>query len=344
MVENQNWSSDAVYILMCRRNVTVGPTQRTEPDQKTRTESHNQRARRTKSSTFDDVPTFVIAYTVLPFLDPVEQLRLACTSTQQFCAWQQHSQHWFSCMKAEMTNYEIEWMEARRGRFVRWCASISMRYFRRTFFCNYVNRDARLTRQERLRLRFIVSHWNQIESADKRWFQWYVYSMMTRKSTLRPDLAGLRAVMALPHVRFSTEVPSGRLVAEVRFDPAPQIVCWMQRSRADGTCHQHLVGCIDEQNRLWSSVLWDKEVERWMYKLRTDPLLSMGRYSEVCPVCGGNVKLSSSWSLDCSLKYARWGAQQMRFEHSRLPLQCGTARPCSAGGGRENPQSPTQWK
>lgn len=225
-----------------------------------------------------------------------------------------------------MTNYEIEWMESRRGSLVRWCQSISMRYHRRTYFLNSVNRDARLTMQERIRLKYIVRHWNQVESADKNWFQWYVYAMMSRKRILRPDLAGLRTLLSLPHARLSKKVTNGTLVVEVRYDPAAQIVCWMQRLHAGGTRHRHLVGCIDEQNRLWTSVLWDNQVERWMFKLRTEPLSSMGRYSDVCPVCGGDEKLPTSWSLDCCLKYANWGADCLNdvYLKKMLPFQCGT--------------------
>lgn len=225
-----------------------------------------------------------------------------------------------------MTAYERSWMRAHKETIVRWCASIRLRYFAQNEFKRMVCSDARLTRKERIRLQHIVSHWTKIKTVDRNWFQWYVYTMLPRRRKHRRDLARLRTLMSMPHSRLVTSIPSGKLVLHVRYDPTPQIVCWLEMKHSDRTLRRHLVGCLDEENVLSATMLWDARVERWMALLCADPLAAMGRFAAVCPVCGEDVQLASSWSFECSLQYVSWSA---KVAATNQPIQCGvcTKRP-----------------
>jgi hypothetical protein len=196
--------------------------------------------------------------------------------------------------------------------------------------------DPRLSNVEMFRFRSLrrLSVWRAATVDDREWFERCVYRVIGYPSIRRGDLSGLRHVFALPHALLSCSINGACYVMAARFNPTPQIGVWLVNSRRQKQKQKQkqkpilLVGCLDERNSLWPTALWTKAVDGWVSAVAKNPLLSMGRFCNVCPVCGGCADLKTSWSLKCCLAYCDWACRLQRRERCRRrpPPICGRNR------------------
>ena len=243
------------------------------------------------------LPAMVLLHDILPLLGYASLLRLSMCSDlfQDLC-----DRHWRQWVRSQtLSEHEREWVVRHvRVRIRRLCPSIVFRRFRKDRLKATLLADLRLLPKQKQHLLSIASGWDTATERQRNEFQWYVDCVRPYRPTAFRSPQVFFSCFRFPHTEFTLRTESNEYVMRVRTEPSHQIVV-LDRKRT-------LVGCIDEHQRLWPTVLWSREIEEWIDRIVRDPLRCIGRYCLKCPVCGKNADQPEAWSIQCCLLYTTW--------------------------------------